>query len=128
MDDSDLSSQERSSLKAVKVIGPVKTRCNFVYMMLDSIMRMRKNLSSVRDNPGNEIGRKLSESVPTEEEFNLYDEILPILRRICDNSESLLADKKSASTRSLLTSMASMFGHKNRLTLKLCLQLLKCFI
>ena len=94
MDDSDLSSQERSSLKVVKVIAPVKTRWNSVYMMLDSIMRMRKILSSIRDNPRNDIDRKLAESVPTEEEFNLYDEILLILRRICDNSESLSADKK----------------------------------
>ena len=55
---------------------------------------MRKILSSIRENPGNDIGQKLAESVPTEEEFNLYDEILPILKRICDNSESLSADKK----------------------------------
>ena len=93
MDDSDLSSQERSSLTVVKVIAPVKTRWNSVYIMLDSIMRMRKILSYIRDNPGNDIGRKLAESVPTELEFNLYDEILPILRRIYDNS-SLSADKK----------------------------------
>ena len=93
MDDSDLSSQERSSQKVIKVIAPVKTRWNSVYMMLDSIMQMRKILSSIRDNPGYIIGRKLAESVPTEEEFNLYDE-MPILRRICDNSESLSADKK----------------------------------
>ena len=93
MDDSDLSSQERSSLKVVKVIAPVKSRWNSVYKMVDSIMRMRKILSSIRDNPGNEIGRKLAESVPTKEEFYLYDEILPISRRICDNSESLSAEK-----------------------------------
>ena len=55
---------------------------------------MRKIFSSIRDNPENDIGQKLAESVPTEEEFNLYDEILPILRRICDNSESISADKK----------------------------------
>ena len=90
MDDSDMSSQERSSLK---VIAPVKTRWNSVYMMLDSIDQLYKILRSIRDNPGNDIGRKLAESVPTEEEFKLYDEILPILRRICDNSESLSADK-----------------------------------
>ena len=90
MGDSELSSQERSSLKVVKVIASVKTRWNSVYMMLDSIMRRRKILSSIRDNPGNDIDRKLAESVPNEEEFNLYDEILPILRRTCDSLEKNL--------------------------------------
>ena len=94
MDDNDLSSQERSSLKVVKVIAQVKTRWKSVYMMVDSFIRMSMILSSIRDNPGNDIGRKLAESVLTEEEFKLYDEILPILRRTCDNSESLSAVKK----------------------------------
>ncbi|XP_065654431.1 uncharacterized protein LOC136081040 [Hydra vulgaris] len=62
-------------------------------MMLESIAKMRRILSSIRDIPRKD-DTKLASVIPSEDEFNLYDEILPILRRVAEISECFSADKE----------------------------------
>ena len=89
LDDNDTVDKEE--LKYVKIILPVKTRWNSTLMMIESIVRMRRPLSSIRDNPGSDPN-KFAPAIPSEDEFDLFDEILPILRKISDISESFSAD------------------------------------
>ena len=91
LDNSDVVSKDK--LKLVKIITPVKTRWKSTFMMLESIVKMRRILSSIRDIPGKD-DTKLAPVIPSEDEFNLYDEILPILRRVAEISECFSADKE----------------------------------
>ncbi|XP_065652684.1 uncharacterized protein LOC136079947 [Hydra vulgaris] len=91
LDNSDVVDKDK--LKFVKIITPVKTRWNSIFMMLESIVKMRRILSSIREIPGKD-DTKLASVIPSENDFNLYDEILPILRRVAEISECLSADKE----------------------------------
>ncbi|XP_065665762.1 uncharacterized protein LOC136087199 [Hydra vulgaris] len=91
LDDSDVVGKDK--LKFVKIITLVKTHKNSTFMMLESIVKMRRILSSIRDIPGKN-DTKLAPFIPSEDEFNLYDEILPILRRVAEISEYFSADKE----------------------------------
>ncbi|XP_065645917.1 uncharacterized protein LOC136076482 [Hydra vulgaris] len=91
LNDSDVVGKDK--LKFVKIITPVKTRWNSTFMMLESIVKMRRILSSSRDIPGKD-DTKLALVIPSEDEFNLYDKILPILRRVAEILECFSADKE----------------------------------
>ena len=101
---------DKEELKYVKIISPVKTRWNSTLMMIESIVRMRRPLSSIRDNPGSDPN-KFAPAIPSEDEFDLFDEILPILRKISDISESFSADKKVSIHRVI----SHLYGLKYRL-------------
>ena len=74
-----------------KIITPVATRWNSVTMMIESVMKMRRTLSSIRDNPGQDDGN-LAEVIPTEEDFKLFEECLDAMLRVAEVSEALSTD------------------------------------
>jgi len=78
-------------LKYRKIIAPVVTRWNSSYFMLDSIMKLREPLESIRDYPGLDPGN-VAELIPTSEEFDVFDELLPFMEKVAQLSATLSAD------------------------------------
>ncbi|XP_065645229.1 E3 SUMO-protein ligase ZBED1-like [Hydra vulgaris] len=83
--------ENTDDLVYVKLIAPAKTRWNSHFFMLQSIYRMRRVLLSIKYS-GNDP-TKMAHLIPTEDEFDLFDEILPMLERINDVSQSFSAEK-----------------------------------
>ena len=59
----------------------------------ESIVAMKKPLLAVRDRPGIDTG-KLASMIPSEEDFQIYEKLLPYLKMLANTSERLRADKK----------------------------------
>ena len=60
-------------------------------MMVNSVLKMRRALGNIRDNPGKDEDN-IAGVVPSDEDFDLFDETIPVLEKIGEISELLSAD------------------------------------
>ena len=63
----------------IKIQSPVITRWNSNFLMIESILKLRRPLVQLREK-GHMDHNVLCEVVPTDEQFNLLDGLLPVLR------------------------------------------------
>jgi hypothetical protein len=81
---------KRVGVNYVKVMTPVKTRWNSNALMIESILRLKPALESLRDQE--EVIKDLSESIPSAEEFEALELLLPLLNQVKEVSEELSKD------------------------------------
>ena len=78
-------------LDFIKVITPVATRWNSNSMMLDSILRMKAPLVSLREKTGSHL---LEDVIPTDDQFILMESLSPILATLSRLSEFMSTDSQ----------------------------------
>jgi hypothetical protein len=69
---------------------PVKTRWNSNALMIESILRLRPALESLRDQE--EVIKDLSDSIPSAQEFEALELLLPLLNQVKEVSDELSKD------------------------------------
>ncbi len=90
----DLNKSNPNSVKYVQIITPVETRWNSILMMMRSICQLRPALENIRDDDRAKPDcPKLMEIIPTEEQFNLVETIIPILTKFETLSDFMSGDK-----------------------------------
>jgi hypothetical protein len=90
----DLNKSNPNSVKYIQIITPVDTRWNSNLMMMISILQLKPALENIRDDDRAKPNcPKLIEIIPTEEQFNLIETIVPILTKFETLSDFMSGDK-----------------------------------
>jgi len=80
-----------------KLITDVETRWNSTMFLLKSVHQMRPALQSVKEETFEEIDKtdkKLKDLIPSQQTFDIIEQILPILEKCATLSEILSGDLK----------------------------------
>lgn len=80
----------------IKVIQPVKTRWNSMSMTMESVLALRQAFEHIKANEDAELDhvKKIVSNIPTKNQFETLDALVPHLTRIRAISERMSADTK----------------------------------
>ncbi len=84
-------------IQYIKIITPAATRWNSNCMMVQSVLRLRPALESLREKEDD-----LADLIPNSQHFNILEDLLSIMLAVKELSEFLSSDKKTTSDMTLV--------------------------